>query len=52
MIFNLDSSVSNDDLFQLFGVHGEIKEVRICLFPLMFFFQLVSILCFSTPKFI
>lgn len=40
MIFNLDSSVSNDDLFQIFGVHGEIKEVRICLFPLVFFFQL------------
>ncbi|CAL9090049.1 unnamed protein product [Musa textilis] len=28
VIFNLDSSVSNDDLFQIFGVHGEIKEIR------------------------
>ena len=27
MVFNLDSSVSNDDLRQIFGVYGEIKEV-------------------------
>lgn len=28
MVFNLDSSVSNDQLRQIFGVYGEIKEVR------------------------
>lgn len=27
VIFNLDSSVSNDELRQIFGVYGEIKEV-------------------------
>ncbi|KAL9349637.1 hypothetical protein Peur_056892 [Populus x canadensis] len=27
-VFNLDSSVSNDDLRQIFGVYGEIKEIR------------------------
>ena len=29
MVFNLDSSVSNDELRQIFGVYGEIKEVRL-----------------------
>lgn len=28
VVFNLDPSVSNDDLRQIFGVHGEIKEIR------------------------
>jgi hypothetical protein len=28
-VFNLDSSVSNDDLRQIFGVYGEIKEVSL-----------------------
>lgn len=27
-VFNLESSVSNDELCQIFGVHGEIKEVE------------------------
>jgi hypothetical protein len=27
VVFNLDSSISNDDLHQIFGVYGEIKEV-------------------------
>lgn len=27
MVFNLDSSVSNDELRQIFGAYGEIKEV-------------------------
>ncbi|KAJ7566285.1 hypothetical protein O6H91_02G095600 [Diphasiastrum complanatum] len=26
--FNLDPSVSNDDLLQIFGVYGEVKEIR------------------------
>ncbi|KAH9329150.1 hypothetical protein KI387_001258, partial [Taxus chinensis] len=26
--FNLDPSVSNDDLRQIFGAHGEVKEIR------------------------
>lgn len=29
MVFNLDSSVSNDELCQVFGVYGEIKEVYV-----------------------
>ncbi|KAK1309996.1 Protein MEI2-like 4 [Acorus calamus] len=28
VVFNLDSSVSNDELRQRFGVYGEIKEIR------------------------
>ncbi|XP_022148893.1 protein MEI2-like 4 isoform X1 [Momordica charantia] len=28
VVFNLESSVSNEDLRQIFGVYGEIKEIR------------------------
>ncbi|KAF5746374.1 protein MEI2-like 4 isoform X10 [Tripterygium wilfordii] len=28
LIFNLDTSVSNDDLVQIFRAHGEVKEIR------------------------
>ncbi|XP_021284513.1 protein MEI2-like 4 isoform X2 [Herrania umbratica] len=28
VVFNLDSSVSNDELHQVFGAYGEIKEIR------------------------
>ncbi|KAG6554691.1 hypothetical protein Mapa_003709 [Marchantia paleacea] len=28
VVFNLDASVSNDDLRQIFGVYGEVKEIR------------------------
>lgn len=28
VVFNLDSSVSNDELHQIFGAYGEIKEIR------------------------
>ncbi|KAM6589785.1 hypothetical protein CsatA_012390 [Cannabis sativa] len=28
VVFNLESSVSNDELRQIFGVYGEIKEIR------------------------
>ncbi|THG21671.1 hypothetical protein TEA_000300 [Camellia sinensis var. sinensis] len=28
VVFNLDSSVSNEELRQIFGVYGEIKEIR------------------------
>ena len=28
-MFNLDASVSNDDLRQIFGAYGEVKEVQI-----------------------
>lgn len=27
VVFNLDASVSNDDLRHIFGVYGEVKEV-------------------------
>ena len=29
VVFNLDPSVSNDDLCQIFGAYGEVKEVLI-----------------------
>ncbi|KAG0603579.1 hypothetical protein M758_10G104300 [Ceratodon purpureus] len=28
VVFNLDASVSNDDLRHIFGVYGEVKEIR------------------------
>ncbi|KAG9447523.1 hypothetical protein H6P81_013651 [Aristolochia fimbriata] len=28
VVFNLDPSVSNDDLHQIFGAYGEVKEIR------------------------
>jgi hypothetical protein len=28
VVFNLDSSVSNDELCQIFGAYGEVKEVN------------------------
>ncbi|WOL02545.1 hypothetical protein Cni_G11264 [Canna indica] len=28
VVFNLDSSVTNDDLHMIFGIYGEIKEIR------------------------
>lgn len=31
VVFNLDSSVSNDELHHIFGVYGEVKEVRNCM---------------------
>ena len=29
VVFNLDPSVSNDDLRQIFGAYGEVKEVLV-----------------------
>lgn len=34
--FNLDSSVSNEHLRQIFGAYGEVKEVMINLFLLLY----------------
>ena len=34
VVFNLDASVSNDDLRQIFGADGEVKEVRTSSFSL------------------
>lgn len=31
VVFNLDPSVSNDDLRQIFGAYGEVKEVKYIL---------------------
>lgn len=44
VVSNLDSSVSNDELHQIFGFFGEIKEVN-GLFYFILFFPLVS--CFN-----
>lgn len=41
VIFNLDPSVSNEDLRQIFGAYGEVKEVNNFFFFLTFFFLLV-----------
>lgn len=30
VIFNVDTTVSNDELLKLFGAHGEIREVTFC----------------------
>lgn len=35
MVFNLDSSVSNDELRQIFGAYGEIKEVNLWLLSII-----------------
>lgn len=29
VVFNLDSSVSTEELHQIFGIYGEIREVRL-----------------------
>lgn len=31
VIFNLDPSVSNEEVRQIFGTYGEVKEVRMLL---------------------
>lgn len=31
VVFNLDPSVSNEDLRQIFGAYGEVKEVTILI---------------------
>lgn len=31
VIFNLDPSVSNEEVRQIFGAYGEVKEVRMAL---------------------
>lgn len=36
VVFNLDPSISNDDLHGIFGAHGEIKEVIEISFYLFF----------------
>ena len=41
VVFNLDPSITNDDLHGIFGAHGEIKEVIH-----LFVFVLQSVLCF------
>lgn len=38
VVFNLDPSVSNDDLRQIFGAYGEVKEVISLSFSESFFF--------------
>lgn len=51
-MFNLDASVSNDDLRQIFGAYGEVKEVLFCVNVLLivvhifffFFFDFAHIL--------
>lgn len=36
VVFNLDASVSNDDLRQIFGAYGEVKEVQVSNFIVNF----------------
>lgn len=35
VVFNLDPSITNDDLHGIFGAHGEIKEVYIFILRLL-----------------
>jgi len=57
VVFNLDPSVSNEDLRQIFGAYGEVKEVIIlsflvALYPcdicvcVVFFRLKITYLCF------
>lgn len=41
-VFNVDSSVSNDELTKIFGSYGEIKEVSRLCFP--------YIICFAFKR--
>ena len=53
VVFNLDPSVSNEDLRQIFGAYGEVKEVivHLCLnysfphFLLAYFFAYMINIC-------
>ncbi|KAG6495791.1 hypothetical protein ZIOFF_043619 [Zingiber officinale] len=47
VIFNLDSSVSNDELRQIFGAYGEVKEVF--FFFLFFYTEYIQFLIRETP---
>lgn len=38
VVFNLDSSVSNEDLCQIFGAYGEIKEVSLIGLSMLYYF--------------
>ena len=40
VVFNLDPSVSNDDLRQIFGAYGEVKEVLVLHNLFLYCFQL------------
>lgn len=42
-MFNLDPLVSNEEVLQIFGAYGEVKEVR--MLPSVDFCHYVSILC-------
>lgn len=40
VVFNLDLSVSNDDLHQICGAYGEVKEV-----PISYVYRLINLKC-------
>ena len=42
VIFNLDPSVSNEEVRQIFGAYGEVKEVRMLLQVLITFIMFLS----------
>lgn len=47
VVFNLDPSVSNDDLRQIFGAYGEVKEVL--LFGHISLLHMIFAYSFSHP---
>jgi len=44
VVFNLDTSVSNDDLRLIFGAYGEVKEVRVRGFYLIIYYLLLGVI--------
>lgn len=40
-VYNLESSISNDELRRMFGIYGEIKEVSAYCFDMIFSFLLI-----------
>ena len=39
VVFNLDPSITNDDLYVIFGAYGEIKEVILIFLFILFSYQ-------------
>lgn len=49
MIYNLDSTVSSDELHHIFGVYGEINEVRLNCYFFVFYTWFWQLLITGKP---
>lgn len=47
VIFNVDSTVSNDELLKLFGAYGEIREVSLTCAVICAICYAIVLRCFS-----